>query len=415
KDEQLAEEIRSLRAELEYLQAMKIRDDMKQKVQALRTAQNDSVPTLENANVQRHQQRNEVQHQHNDERQNVNDARIPLNNVRNQNENRNINANQFDRQPMQLDRFRQLVFDGIPGYPNPIDKHLRLQVPKFLGNNTVSGEDHLKAFQNVMDNFEVEHEDVFMKSFMQSLIDEAREWYKNLPDRSISSWDDFKRMFKEQYGDKTDPSFFVNEFTSITKGSNEQVADFNARFTKVLNKLPHHMRPNEPMCIILYINAFDAKTAYGLRDKGPATLRDAFRIAVNIENNRKASGKTNRRDDVKILQNPNKPQNTQGSTSAPEDKIDKLANVVKDLSYRLARSEKGMGPDRQVYQRQEKRPSLHDMPYNTNWHDGKPIFPRNNTNQRAQHVKETPDPLKKAVNIVDDAPWCIICQMPHSQ
>jgi len=47
---------------------------------------------------------------------------------------------------MQLDRFRQLVFDGIPGYPNPIDKHVRLQVPKFLGNNTVSGEDHLKAF-----------------------------------------------------------------------------------------------------------------------------------------------------------------------------------------------------------------------------------------------------------------------------
>jgi len=80
-------------------------------------------------------------------------------------------------------------------------------VPKFLGNNTMSGEDHLKAFQNVMDNFEVEHEDVFMKLFMQSLVDEAREW------------DDFKRIFKEQYGDKTDPSFFVNEFTSITKGS----------------------------------------------------------------------------------------------------------------------------------------------------------------------------------------------------
>jgi len=231
-------------------------------------------------------------------------------------------------------------------------------VPKFLGNNTVSGEDHLKAFQNVMDNFKVEHEDVFMKSFMQSLVDEAKEWYKGLPDRSISSWDDFKRMFKEQYSDKTDPSFFVNEFTSITKGSNEQVANFNARFMKVLNKLPQDLRPNEPMCIVLYINAFDANTTYGLRDKGPHSLRDAFKVATNIKNNRKASGKTNRRDDVKILQNPNKPQNTQGSTSAPEDKIDKLANVVKDLSYRLARSEKGIGTDRQAYQRQEKRPSL---------------------------------------------------------
>jgi len=165
-EEELADEIRSLRAEFEYQQAITIRDDLRKKVQALRAAQNNSIPTLENANVQRHQQRNDVQHQHNDERQNVNDARIPLNNVRNQNANKNININQFDRQPMQLDRFRQLVFDGIPGYPNAIDKHLRLQVPKFSGNNTVSGEDHLKAFQNVMDNFEVEHEDVFMKSFM---------------------------------------------------------------------------------------------------------------------------------------------------------------------------------------------------------------------------------------------------------
>jgi len=80
------------------------------------------------------------------------------------------------------------------------------------------------------------------------------------------------------------------------------------------------MRPNEPMCMVLYINAFDAKTAYGLRDKGPASLKDAFRIATNIENNRKAFGKTNKRDDVKILQNPNKPQSTQGNASTSEDK-----------------------------------------------------------------------------------------------
>jgi len=61
KDEQLSEEIRSLRDELEYLQAVKIRDDMRQKVQALRTAQHDSVPTLDNTNVLRNQHRDEVQ------------------------------------------------------------------------------------------------------------------------------------------------------------------------------------------------------------------------------------------------------------------------------------------------------------------------------------------------------------------
>jgi len=75
-------------------------------VQALRVAQNDSIPTLENTNMQRNQQRNEVLNQHNDQRHNANNIRAPLNNVRYQNVNRNANANQFERHPMQLDRFR---------------------------------------------------------------------------------------------------------------------------------------------------------------------------------------------------------------------------------------------------------------------------------------------------------------------
>jgi len=60
REEQLVDEIKSLRIEIEYLQAMKIKDDMRQKVQALRTTHQDTVPTLENVNIQRNQCRNEV-------------------------------------------------------------------------------------------------------------------------------------------------------------------------------------------------------------------------------------------------------------------------------------------------------------------------------------------------------------------
>ena len=48
-------------------------------------------------------------------------------------------------------------------------------------------------------------------------------------------------------------------------------------------------------------NAFDSKMAYNLRDKDPKTLRDAYKMTVNIENNTKASGKLGRRDDPKLF------------------------------------------------------------------------------------------------------------------
>ena len=61
------------------------------------------------------------------------------------------------------------------------------------------------------------------------------------------------------------------------------------------------MRLNEDVCLTTYFNAFDNKMAYELRDKAPRTLRDAYKIAVNIENNRKASGKFGRRDEPKLF------------------------------------------------------------------------------------------------------------------
>lgn len=43
-----------------------------------------------------------------------------------------------------------------------------------------------------------------MNLFIQSFIEDVREWYRGLPTRSIRSWEEFKRLFREQYGDKAD-------------------------------------------------------------------------------------------------------------------------------------------------------------------------------------------------------------------
>ena len=100
-----------------------------------------------------------------------------------------------------------------------------------------------------------------------------------------------ENFFKEQYGDNTNVGFMLNDFNNIKKIPNESTFDFNVRFQKRMYKLFQVMKLNEDVCLTTYFNAFDSKMACQLRDKEPKTLRDAFRIAVNIENKRKASNK----------------------------------------------------------------------------------------------------------------------------
>lgn len=131
-----------------------------------------------------------------------------------------------------------------------------------------------------------------MKLFVHSLVEDARDCFRRLPDDSICSWEDLEKCFEEQYGDHTNAGVILNEFKNIKKNQNESTFDFNVRFQKGMYKLFQVMRMEENVYITTYFNAFDSKMAW---DKDPKTLRDAFKVAVNIENNKRASGKLGRR------------------------------------------------------------------------------------------------------------------------
>ena len=74
---------------------------------------------------------------------------------------------------------------------------------------------------------------------------------------------------------------------------------------------------------------------YILREKDPKTLRDAFKIVVNIENNRKASRKLGKRDHPKLF-NPrnNKREGDKSATNKKneEDKMDQVLGLLKNLN-----------------------------------------------------------------------------------
>lgn len=139
---------------------------------------------------------------------------------------------------------------------------------------------------------------------MQSLIDDVRDWYRRLPNLYISSWHDFQRVFREKYGDHNDARLRLGEIITIQKNQNEMVIEFNARFIKVVSRIPRDMDPNDALSLAFYLKAFDLKFGYDLGSREPETLRDAFKAAIRIENNRRATGKIGKREEVKILQNP---------------------------------------------------------------------------------------------------------------
>ncbi|KAH9303645.1 hypothetical protein KI387_008049, partial [Taxus chinensis] len=68
-------------------------------------------------------------------------------------------------------------------------------------------------------------------------------------------------------------------------------------------------------------------------DKNPTNLRQAFTMALQIENNIKAIGNPPKREGVKLV-NPENPQTSKATDL--EEVVKTLAGAVKEISYKLA-------------------------------------------------------------------------------
>jgi hypothetical protein len=76
--------------------------------------------------------------------------------------------------------YKPLNMATIPGHPNTMPKESHKWLPKFIGNNVVTPEEHLEAIGVAMEDNGIEHEDVVMKLPAMSLDEDAKKWYKGL-------------------------------------------------------------------------------------------------------------------------------------------------------------------------------------------------------------------------------------------
>ena len=81
-------------------------------------------------------------------------------------------------------RYKPLV---LPPVLNPLPKNHPEYLPRFDGENGITAQKHIQAFEDYLNIFEVEDEDVSIRLFALSLQSEVRTWFKALPEASISN------------------------------------------------------------------------------------------------------------------------------------------------------------------------------------------------------------------------------------
>ena len=95
------------------------------------------------------------------------------------------------------DRYKPLV---LPSVLHAFPKNYDLYLPMFDGEcKNVNAEQHVQNFENFLDLFEVDEEDVSIRLFALSLQAKVKSWFKALPDASISDFQQFVKVFLDRW------------------------------------------------------------------------------------------------------------------------------------------------------------------------------------------------------------------------
>jgi hypothetical protein len=96
----------------------------------------------------------------------------------------------------------------------------------------------IQEFKHFIDLFEIEHEDVCMGDFSQSLKGDTKEWFKHLQLGTISSWEELESVFLNFWGKKKSLYLQLAEFYAFKRKRNETISTFSRRFSSIYYDLP---------------------------------------------------------------------------------------------------------------------------------------------------------------------------------
>ena len=82
---------------------------------------------------------------------------------------------------------------------HPLLSSSRKNFPNFLGNGKVNTNAHIKAFFAATHILGISHEDVAVRLFVETLIENTIYWFYHLDDGSITNWDEMRMIFEIRF------------------------------------------------------------------------------------------------------------------------------------------------------------------------------------------------------------------------
>ena len=131
-------------------------------------------------------------------------------------------------------------------------QNLEKELPKFDPRKGISVEDHLQSFYLDLEILVVEHEDVVCRIFPHTFEAKASAWYFGLQANSITYWNTFERVFKNNFGSQQTTTTLMKELLALRMDKKEKVQDFNQRFVAHLNNFSATIKPAEETLIEYY-------------------------------------------------------------------------------------------------------------------------------------------------------------------
>ena len=84
-------------------------------------------------------------------------------------------------------------------------------------------EEHLGWFLDWISLDELDHDDVKVRLFDQSLARETIKWYKNILYDSILSYQAFEDSFKDKWEEQNNPKQYLSQYHSMRRRESESV------------------------------------------------------------------------------------------------------------------------------------------------------------------------------------------------
>ncbi|XP_052727868.1 uncharacterized protein LOC108332737 [Vigna angularis] len=156
-------------------------------------------------------------------------------------------------------------------------------LPKFHGLAGECPHKHMKEFHIVcstMKPHDVPKDHIFLKAFPHSLENAAKDWLYCLGPRSITSWDDLKRLFLEKFFPASRTTAIRKDISGIRQLGGESLYEYWERFKKLCASCPHHQIPENLLLQYFYEglnnmdrSMIDAANGGALGDMTPVEAR----------------------------------------------------------------------------------------------------------------------------------------------